>query len=342
MKFSKKDLELFFLNADEKKKKKAIKLIDRINRFNFNQGGGANGTIDNTYRVLWVRHCESCANKAISRRSFSLMRKMFRQPLCTSVGIVQALTFGINLKKKYPLISFKFFSSFLPRAMLTSKLISAGLYGVPAHAANINSDSTANNVYLTDKITPIQFISEKTGWYNSNRLPQTQSRSKKIFIKTYIDILNTFFNGLDINDKDIPVSVESRNDDYTRFKSNISMLDFNTINIVVSHGGYIKDYIFEEIKNLDRNNQLGNLPTGFMGLKHPDNLSGYLVEYDYYGNMTKFIEYIKLDNSIRDLNATNSIKQKYKKNLSTPKSYASKLISCNYSYNDLANFILRY
>ena len=47
--------------------------------------------------ILWVRHCESCANVAF-KGQFDIMAK-FRQPLCTEKGIHQAYTFGTKLQE---------------------------------------------------------------------------------------------------------------------------------------------------------------------------------------------------------------------------------------------------
>jgi len=74
------------------------------------------------FKVYLVRHCQSCANVAGPITAYT--RKFWRQPLCTGVGVVQAIGAGIVLKKilgdQRPL----FGSSILPRAFTTAKIAS--------------------------------------------------------------------------------------------------------------------------------------------------------------------------------------------------------------------------
>ena len=74
------------------------------------------------FKVYLVRHCQSCAN--VSGPITGYTRKFWRQPLCTGVGVVQAIGAGIVLKRilgdQRPL----FGSSILPRAFTTAKIAS--------------------------------------------------------------------------------------------------------------------------------------------------------------------------------------------------------------------------
>ena len=74
------------------------------------------------FKVYLVRHCQSCANVAGPVTGYT--RKFWRQPLCTGVGVVQAIGAGIVLKRilgdQRPL----FGSSILPRAFTTAKIAS--------------------------------------------------------------------------------------------------------------------------------------------------------------------------------------------------------------------------
>ena len=56
------------------------------------------------FKVYLVRHCQSCANVAsgIPDQKSGYTKKFWRQPLCTSVGIIQAIAAGIVLKEILP------------------------------------------------------------------------------------------------------------------------------------------------------------------------------------------------------------------------------------------------
>lgn len=69
--------------------------------------------------VLWIRHCESCANVFKGSRRDKLKTEV----LCTARGVEQSKAVAASLRStEKPL---KIFSSFLPRAIETAALIAA-------------------------------------------------------------------------------------------------------------------------------------------------------------------------------------------------------------------------
>ena len=116
--------------------------------------------------VLLVRHCYSCSNRDNKRLQTirqenvpvdvktikKLDSALFRQPLCTAKGIAQAVLLGKKLRTwKNGACQFSFFSSFLPRAMLTSKMIAW---------------SVAQYKNASDKITPVHRLCDISEFIN--------------------------------------------------------------------------------------------------------------------------------------------------------------------------------
>ena len=99
--------------------------------------------------VIWIRHCESCANKAFF---LNLSKKVFREPLCTKKGVHQAVNCGYYLYEYLKKLCEKngnnnkcnigknhiiaVYASFLPRAFTTAKLIT---YGIAQHMTSENN-----------------------------------------------------------------------------------------------------------------------------------------------------------------------------------------------------------
>ena len=220
-----------------------------------------------TRYVLWVRHCESCSNVAF-KGQFDIMSK-FRQPLCTMKGVRQAHTFGVELQKysykivdEYNLDGVNFYSSYLPRAFETAKLISAG-YIKRKTKRNINR---------------IPFISEHVRFYDKKSGSQSMTPIYKS--NCYVNALNQIIPiGLDINpnnlfepimkhticknsyEKDSNIDkcvIKSNKNDYNNFIDIIlHKLPPNRLNIIVSHGGYIKSNVLKTMKC--HHNDLHNL-----------------------------------------------------------------------------------
>ena len=203
--------------------------------------------------VLWVRHCYSCANDAEDICSWlkdplkEAKQKMFREPLCTLRDKREILQLGKNLLKTGKEI--RFFSSFLPRAMETAKVISQGY--------------TQNQEDKDSEIRRLRYVSEETKFYDCVRWDNKTSQSKTTLRKSdiYAKFLNKYLYGLNIND----IYMDNQVDEveglngvlgskmgkyYTGFLEKYildpeSLLLENKINVIVSHGGYIRMNISE-------------------------------------------------------------------------------------------------
>jgi broad specificity phosphatase PhoE len=273
MTLSKKDIELFMKYADVHTKKKAIKLLDRINKYKVDDIVG--GSSVNVKHILWVRHCNSCSNARKASGIFGTQTyySKKRQPLCTKLGILQSQALGGNLKKiinnfhssHSSDLKIRYFSSYLPRAMLTAKLISS--------TCNIDSSKQS--------IVPLKYISEHTKVYNIGE--QSQSRSKFKYIKKYMEKINDMFDGFNIDNTLLKIEkynkdndiVESGESDWIDFKKNIlPKLESECINLIVSHGDYLKNHVLMELQHSPV------LCDGSGKLIHPQNLQCYLIRYD--------------------------------------------------------------
>lgn len=218
--------------------------------------------------ILWVRHCESCSNIAFDKK-IDIMSKL-RQPLCTQKGINQAYIFGQKLKEytynivdAYDLEGINYYSSYLPRAIETSKLISGGY----------------NSRHTRRQINRLPFISEYTQFYN--RKKGTQSMTPIYKSNCYVNALNSIIPiGLSINQNHLfgrliyqtlcaksnrkyrsidNCIIKGGADDYEIFKQYIlPKLPANRLNIIVSHGRFIKKQVlssfdekFNKLRNLE-------------------------------------------------------------------------------------------
>lgn len=127
---------------------------------------------EKTVYVLWVRHCESCTNA-------NLQKTMFLEPLCTERGVIQSLMCGNKLVKTfqnpsfekdvdetdYSKMKYNFYSSYLPRAMETSKLLS--------HAF------VKNNFTTSKTVKRLPYVSEFYRRYESTSRRETENTTTK-------------------------------------------------------------------------------------------------------------------------------------------------------------------
>lgn len=155
---------------------------------------------NNQKEVLWVRHCESCANLVkLHETIFSeqkFIQRFINTPKCTQLGIKQALTRGINLAKNYPdLNSIQFYCGFLKRTMITSMLAAIGYL----------SQSQENNltIYVLPFIGESLNIMEDLFMQKILKRGQNQSSNMTNFDQLLIDIdsMNSFCNKYGINFK---------------------------------------------------------------------------------------------------------------------------------------------
>ncbi len=256
-----------------------------------------------TYKILWVRHCKSCANDINNVSQYissyndfkkSLNQKVFREPLCLNKdSINQAINLGKFLKSKFEGKQLYFFSSYLVRTMETAKAITFGY----------DSDYTLGN-----EIKRLNYISEELKFYDKRimsdeRLRQgktsqsvtTVSKSNK-----YADYINNNLNGYQINKESETdnitienlkskgiISSGDLNGDYNNFIQKY-MIQGNgllkqgedNINIIVSHGGYIRRNIVEPYQM--------SLNKLIKHIKHPNNTESYLVTYTINGDQVEF------------------------------------------------------
>lgn len=275
--------------------------------------------------VIWVRHCESCANVA-SKGVPDVMSK-FRQPLCTIKGIHQAHAFGEELQKySYKLVEdndlegISFYSSYLPRAVETAKVISVG-YGKKTQR----------------KINRLPFISENVKFYNKKSGSQSMTSIHRS--DCYVNALNTILPiGLTINNKHLFESdifnivctsseqkynsindciIRGKSDDYDDFKKYVlPKLSPNRLNIIVSHGDFIRKEVLSEF-------------TGPFNKLH--NLEAHLIHYSKSGSDIK-AKYVKSKYLTRCNTKVTKIKKPDISHLNLNDDY-KKYFNCKYNYH---------
>ena len=154
-----------------------------------------NKILDGNIKILWVRHCQSCSNVKNAKGWFGtrgIMSK-FRQPLCTELGITQCLNFASGLNSDLEDKQVEFYSSLLPRAMLTSKLISSGI-----DPTKVYKEMIQPLPYISENYQPYNRSKTTTCWTHNpknNDKKQSQSTSCPKILLTYIDKLNKSFIG---------------------------------------------------------------------------------------------------------------------------------------------------
>lgn len=238
--------------------------------------------MSDTIHVLWVRHCESCSNvafkkvkKILTNLKEEIYNGAFNEPLCTEKGFNQSLSMGSQINdwynneyiKKYKSNKkIQLYSSYLPRALETSKLIS----------------SKIDIEHLSKYIIPLCHISEFPLIYDSlfKNIP-TQNKSIYYNFLCYIEALNNLFknygseiklkenincdnelhnNKCCICNKD-GVCLYSNDKSYNIFKNIYlgNVIKPKKLNIIVSHGKYIGKFL--KLKS------------------HPKNTQAYLIKY---------------------------------------------------------------
>lgn len=238
---------------------------------------------ENYRAVLWVRHCFGCHNKVKFKPANPLTyakfipntsseQQAYKLPsYCTAeLGEIQSLIFGYRLKNLIGKLDIKksinkfaekdifleefekisLYSSVLPRAMETAKLISKETI-----QSGLNKSS--------DEINRINFIQEKIekkgDLVNSTTLDNSDEAVK---------ILNTEFNedrGYCLISEDRPIAARDEDKEfktqnteeikknYKDFKSQaLEKLPYNKLNLTVSHSSFLKNALdFEEEKKME-------------------------------------------------------------------------------------------
>lgn len=210
--------------------------------------------------VFWVRHCESCANTA----SVTDVEKRFlREPMCTSSGAIHAIMMGIRIGKQLQVMNVTkvgLYCSYLVRTMETAKLLAIGIH-------------LSNPYVVLSDIVPICHVSEFPNKLDASRSGTLGSgnRTTAEKAKIHAEFLNRKMpspspqivtNGF-VDDDGCGMYREG---DYVRFLDNELKEMKNKVNIVVSHGGYIR-------KNVLQTTDI-----------HPMNTEVYRVEYKKESN----------------------------------------------------------
>lgn len=196
--------------------------------------------------------------------------KFFREPLCSgNYSLKRAISLGSFLKTNNPDIRFNFFSSCLPRAMETAKAISFGM----------ETDST-------ERIKILEHISESLNIIDMLAMVKntgTQNVTTRDKMGKYASFLNKNLKGLHIESRfqsetSICSSSGDLQDDYRDFlvkyilgQTSLLVQGKQIVNVIVSHGGYIRQNVIEPFKIMEDSKKIS----------HPDNSQPFLVKYTY-------------------------------------------------------------
>lgn len=317
---------------------------------------------EESHNVLWVRHCVSCANEASTRE-----RRYKIEPLCSNKGIFHCFVSGENIAKniikiyetegkKIPPI--RFYCSFLPRAMETAKIISESFL--------------KRREYFTDIGTEIKRVCHTSEFWEKFE-PSIEGGSQGTTTLLRSDTHAKFLNAV-LSNVGLPIKEDSHFDlkdccslnqekrcmldpeeGYESFLENIlfnpssnlrkdertSRSSSSTLNIIVSHGGYMESNVLENASNGEELKKKVKrlLPFG--------NVDALLVKYTRWsfedeskknGNdLSTVLYFIKSPPPSKILAShKNKISQNYPqlKHLSE-----SQFGKCLYKYDDIQNYI---
>lgn len=293
--------------------------------------------------VLWVRHCISCSNVAEEKDT---EQRYLKEPLCTSEGIVHAIVSGDRISKfiktNFPNQEVEIFSSFLPRAMETAKLISSELI-----------DHSIIETPSSKKIRRLPFVSELWSDYEM-KVSKGKGSSTSTTTREKSDVHANFLNEflpqiglkIDVDDEDslleiqreCPLDISSSKtkkrckldmrNGYDKFFENIiigSSLFSKKINIIVSHGAFMEKHIVKPAK---------------LRIKYVDNVDSALVEYDLNSDNGKGIVEQKLLHYLKSPLSTTPKKLDRRiilklNSYEIKKIIESKFANCEYTYEDI-------
>ena len=238
----------------------------------------------NIKKLLWVRHCESCSNV-----SSIFSKNKYDEPLCTRKGISQALAAGEGISFILPEnIGSTIFSSFLPRAIETALLVAIS-FNRNNYLKYKNMEGlkvkAKKKVITTLKI--IDNISEHLQLTDTNPLRKnklSQSKTSYNSANTYITKIIDLIKNNDEYKEYVP-SIEWNSENCTKAKqcnlchskekddiqsflsSNFNIFENNKMNIIVSHGGFIRKKICKNLK------KFGNCEAGLTELNRDGTLT---------------------------------------------------------------------
>ena len=202
--------------------------------------------------ILWIRHCESCANVIVhskyKKRWFTDRKQGFEIfPNCTIIGLIQSFMFGYILLpeflKLYP--QFKkidYYCTLLKRTMITNKLISHGLKKSKYKIKTSNKIGRLCNI--TERRSPYEKVMRKE--FNRVSLKTSNKHVKEINRK------------YKRTGKRITKRIRKRtkncieNNHKTFIEETVPLLDPKSLNVIVCHGEILKK-IFgrKKLKNVD-------------------------------------------------------------------------------------------
>jgi bisphosphoglycerate-dependent phosphoglycerate mutase len=219
-------------------------------------------------KVLWIRHCEACHNKLTLKQTFS--KRIFKEPLCKYKGVDSAKKTGKEIAKYNLNLGNTIYCSFLPRAIETAMFVA---YGINKQFGKKVIKNVQVISYISEKTSFLDGISRKLFKYTSS-MSTTSVKCATSKIKSLLEkykhlkyLPRIIFNDNDCNQLDKisnPLNKTCNNcddvcksknvkKDYIKFKDEIlPELKNNKINLIVSHGFYIK-------KNIVKGKMFNNL-----------------------------------------------------------------------------------
>ncbi len=340
-------------------------LFDKLIKSSSNELESVKKVKKNETYVLWVRHCESCANVQKGLKKIS-MKGIWREPFCTNKGFLQAYTFGKQLQnslKDSNKQKVQFYSSILPRAMQTSALIAIGYSQIndgKTLSENIEKHNNNGKESIVKRIPYTQEVGHLFDLEMANRNKKenrkgtsnaTNKEKSDCHAKALHTILNKLFNIIpEESDNTKIVNENSDNvnwgtkeylhynfDDYQNWLEKVlpEMTNDDKLHVITSHGKYLRKNVLTHClveQGLDAlvNNNDNSLLIE-KDLKHTPNLFGFLVKYttfQYNKNGTEIFEDVeaKLINTYRQ-------DELIKISEDTQKKY-NNYGECNYKYHD--------
>ena len=219
-------------------------------------------------KVLWIRHCEACHNNlSLSQKLFT--NRLLKEPLCKVEAVKESEKIGKVISKYNLNINNVIYCSFLPRAIETAIFIA---YGINKYFGKRVIKKVQVISYVSEYTSILDHISRKY-MHNKGTMCSTTIESstekirdllhkykhfpflpKVVFNNSKCNKLSKVENRLNKNCNDCNKICKSGKlkKDYVKFKEEILPHLSNKVNLIVSHGVYIKRNIIKKMfNNLD-------------------------------------------------------------------------------------------
>ena len=236
--------------------------------------------------ILWIRHCESCANvvnhSKYKKRWFTDRKQGFEiPPNCTLIGLIQSYMFGYHvlplLLKKYPQFkNIDLYCSVLKRTMITNKLI---MHGLKKSKYKVKTSKEVERLCnISERPTPYERM--KRIEFNNISVKKSNKQLKKVN-KTYKK------TGKKISKRIRKKTKQCGKTNLEKFSEEI-LPTFNnkSLNLIVAHGVILRR---------------------FLKIKRFNNVDAALVEHDTTTGKFKIIE------EIRNKTDLSEVKNSYKR-----------------------------